>query len=93
MENSTKAEFTKAQSFRNRLQMMCWLSVITSGLALSQIFESLIKGERIFVLCSVENAVLRFCFTYIILMIGIRDIQQITINLFVRMSGVMMNAE
>lgn len=93
MDVATKGEFVKAQSYRNKLQMMCWLSVIASALALSQIFESLIKGERIFVLCTIENAILRFCFTYIILIIGIRDIQQIAINVFVRISGVMMKAE
>ena len=90
MEVSTKSEFKKAQSYRSSLQIMCYLSIATSALALGQIFFSLFKGERIFVICTFENAVLRFCFTYIIFFIGIRDLQQITINLFVRTSGVMM---
>ena len=72
---------------------MCILSLITSGLALGQIFSYLVAGERIFVLCTFENACLRLCFTAIIILIGMRDIAQIQINLFVRTSGAMMGAD
>lgn len=88
-DEDIKADYNRARILRNELQIMCFLSIATSALALGQIFSCLVKGERIIVLCAGENAVLRICFVAIILLIGLRDLQQITINLFVRISGAM----
>lgn len=71
---------------------MCVVSLVTSGLALGQIFTNLAQGSRVIVLCTAENVLLRICFVAIIILIGIRDLQQIAINLFVRVSGAMMSA-
>lgn len=53
----------------------------------------MVKGERVLVLCTGENAVLRLCFTAVVLFIGIRDLQQVLINLFVRVTGTMMRPD
>lgn len=93
MTTNMQGHFKRARQMRNSLNLMCYLSLITSCLALSQIFSYLIRGERILVLCSAENALLRLCFVIVVLLIVVRDIQQIAINLFVRISGVMMMAK
>lgn len=93
MKSDVKSEFTRAKNLRNSLQMMCILSIVTSGLALGQIFGYLVTGERVICLCTAENALLRLCFVGIILLIGVRDLQTISINLFVRISGAMQRPE
>lgn len=92
MSASSKSEYNRARNLRNSLQTMCIVSIVTSGLALGQIFYNLSQGSRVIVLCTAENALLRICFVAIILLIGTRDLQQIAINLFVRVSGAMMTA-
>ena len=93
MTTNMQGHFKRARQMRNSLSLMCYLSLITSCLALSQIFSYLVRGVRILVLCSAENALLRLCFVIVVLLIVVRDIQQIAINLFVRISGVMMMAK
>lgn len=75
MTTSMQGHFKRATQMRNSLNLMCYLSLITSCLALGQIFSYLVKGERILVLCTAENALLRLCFVIVVLLIVIRDIQ------------------
>ena len=73
---------------------MCILSLFTSYMALASIFnELIIERTRKIVLCRFDNAILRICFSAVILCIANRDIMQIIINLSVRFTGAMSNPE
>lgn len=67
-------EMTKALNLQKKLNTMCILSIVTTVMALTQIFAYLTKGERLFVLTTYENLALRLCFIAVILLIGVKDI-------------------
>lgn len=72
------------------MKWLCFLSIITTGLAISQICGYLLEGNRQFVLAPFDNLLLRFCFILIIILIGMKDMNQVLINMQVKITGAMM---
>lgn len=83
-------ELSKAWNLQRKMKWLCLLSILTTGLAISQIFSYLLEGSRQFVLAPFDNLILRVCFILIITLIGMKDLNQVLINMQVKVTGAMM---
>lgn len=75
------------------MKWLCVLSLLTTGLAISQIFAYLLEGTRQFALAPFDNLVLRLCFIGVIILVGIKDLNQVVINMQVKVTGAMMHPQ
>ena len=83
-------ELSKAWNLKRKLNWLCLLSILTTSLALTQILNFIMEGGRQFVLATFENLILRICFIGVIILVGMKDMNQVLINMQVKITGAMM---
>ena len=86
-------ELAKAWNLKRSINMLCILSIVTTILAISQILAFIRTGERLFVLTTCENLILRISFIGVIVLVCMKDMNQIVINMQVKITGSMMKPE